>query len=156
MPSKCKSRNGLFFLQPCFIVLCFAVLVFIGPARSLGQENYCPKSISVKEIIDKAPDGWTVAQDKQAKNVLAAITFYDGPPEQEASLVYDKWIKHNSSAEGIWQFDPSSSIWISCRYASTSIVLQKQLPAKTSECTVTYDPKTTIDGDPEIQKIACH
>jgi hypothetical protein len=36
------------------------------------------------------------------------------------------------------------------------VVLAKQLPAETSECTVTYDPKVTISGSPEIRKIDCH
>jgi len=158
MPSKCKLGNGLIFLLHCLILLSVAVLVLTSPTTALGQENYCPKSISVKETIEKVPDGWTAGQDKAPKNLLAGITFYDGPPEQEASLVYDSWTKRNGLAYGVWHFTPNASpgVWLSCRYSATSVVLNKKLPAGISECTVTYDPKVTIDGYPEIQKIACH
>ncbi|HZR27446.1 MAG TPA: STY0301 family protein [Terriglobales bacterium] len=132
------------------------MLILISPTTAQGQESYCPKSITVKETVEKVPEGWTAGQDKTPKNLLAGITFYDGPPEQEASLVYDSWTKRNGLAYGVWHFDPNSSIWISCRYSATSVVLSKQLPAKTSKCDVTYDPKVTVDGYPELQKIACH
>jgi hypothetical protein len=154
MLPRCKSGNGLIFLLLHCLMSFVTLLVLLCPTIGWGQDSFCPQSISVKQTIDKVPGGWTAAQGKQPNN-LSGITFYDGPPEQEASLAYDQWIRTGSIAIAKWQFEPSSSIWIACHYSATSIVLQKQLPPKTSKCTVIYDTKVTVDGNPEIQKITC-
>jgi hypothetical protein len=131
--------------------------VFILTGAAYAQDGYCPKSIAVTQTADKVPDGWTAGQDK-SPNDLSALTFFDGPPDQEASLAYDSWTKRNGLAYGVWHFTPNSSqgTWLSCHYAGTNVVLNKKLPASTSECTVTYDPKVTVAGNPEIKKITCH
>ena len=138
------------------LITLFILTALLVACSAYAQDAYCPQSISVKQTAEKVPAGWTAGQEKTPNN-LAGITFYDGPPEQEASLVYDKWTKRNGLAYGVWSFTPNSSsgIWLSCRYAATNVVLSKRLPASTSECTVTYNPKVTVDGYPEIQKIAC-
>jgi hypothetical protein len=132
-------------------------LFFAGPEPASAQGTYCPESISVDQTVAKVPQGWTVGRD-EAASTLAGISFYSGPPEEKASLVYDEWTKRNGLAYGVWRFQPKSAhpIWVSCFYSSTRIILSKQLPAETSECTVTYDPKVTISGSPEIRKIDCH
>jgi hypothetical protein len=132
-------------------------LVFISACAVYAQDAYCPQSVSVKQAVDAVPDGWTAGQDKSPIQ-LAGITFYDGPPEQEASLAYDSWTKRNGLAYAVWTFTPNSGqgTWLSCRYSGTNVVLSKKLPASTSKCTVSYDPKVTVAGNPEIKKIACH
>jgi hypothetical protein len=132
-------------------------LSFACPEPASAQETYCPERISVEQTVTRIPEGWTVRQD-EAASTLGGITFYSGPPEEKASLVYDQWIKRKGVAYGVWHFQPKSShpIWLSCRYSSTRVVLAKQLPAETSECTVSYDMKVTIAGSPEIRKIHCH
>ena len=52
------------------------------------------------------PEGWTVRQD-EAANTLEGLTFYSGPPEEKASLVYDQWTKRNGLAYGVWRFQPN-------------------------------------------------
>jgi len=137
--------------------LILGALFFARPEPASAQETYCPENISVEQTVARVPQGWTVGQD-DAASMLSGITFYSGPPEEKASLVYDQWTKRNGLAYGVWHFQPKSShgIWLSCRYSSTRVVLAKQLPAETSECTVTYDPKVMISGSPEIRKIDCH
>jgi hypothetical protein len=139
------------------ISLILAALIFVGIGSASAQETYCPASISVDQTVAKVPQGWTVGLD-EATSTLAGVTFYSGPPEEKASLVYDQWTKRDGLAYGIWRFQPKSShaIWLSCRYSSTRVILTKQLPTETSECTVTYDPKVMISGSPEIRKIDCH
>jgi hypothetical protein len=124
---------------------------------ALAQQTYCPDSISVIQSITKTPDGWTASQDK-LPTTLSAVTFFSGPPEEQASLVYDKWTKRNGLADAVWHFTPTASpaIWMSCRYSSTQIVLSKRLPARITDCTVTYDPNITVSGNPQIRGIACH
>jgi hypothetical protein len=132
-------------------------LVLISASALQAQDAYCPPSVSVKQAVDAVPDGWFAGQDKSPLQ-LSALTFFDGPPVEEASLAYDSWTKHNGLAHGVWHFTPNTmrGTWLSCHYSGTNVVLNKKLPPSTSECTVTYDPKVTIAGNPEIKKIDCH
>lgn len=138
------------------VPLILGALFFACPELALSQETYCPDAISVTQTSESVPEGWTARQDESA-SILAGITFYSGPPEEKASLVYDQWTKRNGLAYGVWHFPKSfHRIWLSCRYSFTRVVLVKQLPANTSECTVAYDPKVSVSGSPEIRKITCH
>ncbi len=139
------------------MLLSLALLMFAFPNPAPAQEDYCPASISVKQAAGKVPDGWTASQDDMP-NQWEGVTFYSGPPSEKASLVYDRWTKRNGTEVGTWQLDPKSPdrIWLSCRYSYTNVVLSRQLPADTSECTVTYKARTSPTESLEIQKIACH
>jgi hypothetical protein len=138
------------------VALILAALFFACPEFASSQGTYCPNLISVAQTSVNVPEGWTARQDESA-STLAGITFYSGPPEEKASLVYDQWASRNGLAYGVWHFPKSSHrIWLSCRYSYTRVVLVKQLPTETSECTVTYDPKVSVSGSPEIRKITCH
>jgi hypothetical protein len=138
------------------VALLSSALVFACPKFASSQEKYCPESISVAETAENIPEGWAAGLDESA-STLAGIAFYSGPPEEKASLVYNRWTRRNGLAYGVWRFPKSSHrIWLSCRYSFTRIVLVKQLPAETSECTVAYDPKVSVSGSPEILKISCH
>jgi hypothetical protein len=127
---------------------------FSGLPRVLAQDQYCPKEITTKQVSENTPPGWTAAQDKTPQ-ILAGITFFDGPPEQEASLVYDTYTKSKAADVAVWHFAPTSHIWISCGYHSTAVKLSKPLPAKTTECRVTYSREVHLDGNGEIKAISC-
>jgi hypothetical protein len=150
-------RRTKFHVKWISAALIVGLRFFACPEPASAQEIYCPESISVEQTVATIPEGWTVRQD-EAASTLEGITFYSGPPEEKASLVYDQWTKRNGLAYGVWRFQPKSShpIWLSCRYSSTRVLLAKQLPAETSECTVAYDPKVTVSGSLEIRKIDCH
>jgi hypothetical protein len=137
------SRHILFILS-----VVFACGVYVS-----AQTSYCPQSVTVKQTIDKLPDGWSTLQD-DSPNALATLTFFSGPPDQKQSLVYDKWVRESGLARAEWHFTKSTTIWLTCGYASTNIALARQLPSVT-QCTVTYDPKVQVAGSPSIQKIDC-
>lgn len=138
------------------VALILGAALLACPEFASSQEKYCPESISVAQTIENVSEGWTARQDESA-SILAGVTFYSGPPEEKSSLVYDQWTRRNGLAYGVWHFPKSSHrIWLSCRYSFTRVVLVKQLPAETSECTVTYDPRVSVSGLPEIRKMACH
>jgi len=138
------------------VAVILGTLFFACPEFASSQETYCPALISVAQTSESVPQGWTARQDESA-STLAGVTFYSGPPEEKASLVYDEWTRRNGLAYGVWHFPRSSHrIWLSCRYSFTRVVLVRQLPADTSECTVTYDPKVSVSGLPEIRKMTCH
>src|SRR5260370_2781942 len=92
----CSSSLAL-GLRYWLATLILASLIFVSPRLVSAQEGYCPASISVKQAIEKAPEGWTAGQDKTPHN-LPGLTFYDGPPEQESSLVYNNWTNRNGFA----------------------------------------------------------
>ena len=150
-------RRTKFHVKWISAALIVGLRFFACPEPASAQEIYCPESISVEQTVATIPEGWTVRQD-EAASILEGITFYSGPPEEKASLVYDQWTKRNGLAFGVWRFQPKSShpIWLSCRYSSTRVFLAKQLPAENSECTVTYDPRVTVSGSLEIRKMDCH
>jgi hypothetical protein len=138
------------------LVLALAILTWPWPRAAAAAEVHCPDSVAVKQSLETTPDGWT-ASHSEAVARLSGITFFDGPPEEKASLVYDSWVKRGGLAYGVWRFPAkgSRSIWLSCSYASTNIVLSKPLAAGVTECTVTYSRNVQVAGMPEVKKIDC-
>lgn len=128
------------------------MLLILGSCRA--QDSYCPKSIRTKQTVEAVPEGWKAANGK-GEHFLAALTIFEGPPEQEASLVYDSYLKGTSTDEAIWKFDPAQHIWISCVYQGTVVTLSKALPEKTTECKVRYSRSVPIDGYQQIEQVTC-
>lgn len=135
----------------CALVVALALAVPAIPAFSQGQ--YCPSTIRVKQEIEEVPGGWR-ALNETLPHRLAAITFYDGPPEQNASLVNDG--SNKAGTVETWHFQAGSeSTWIACSYSFTSVVVARQLPKGTIGCSITYNRKVSIAGHSEIQRVQC-
>ena len=115
---------------------------------------HAPAEIKVREAVEGAPAGWAVAAD-EAPHILAGITFYDGPPSEMASLVYDSEKKAGQRLVLTWSFDPDAprGSWIRCRYAGTNAVLDQQLPKGVSGARVTLDTQVHVDGYEQILSI---
>lgn len=133
--------------------LCAWVLAGAVPAL-FAADVRCPETIPVKQAIVKPFEGWT-ASTSDLPIRLAGVTFYDGPPEQKASLVYDGTMTRNERRIAIWRFASQSEIWLACSYAATNIVLSRPMPKGTSTCRVTYISNQTVAGLPAIEKIEC-
>lgn len=116
----------------------------------------CPASIATRQELTSSVAGWTAMMD-DAPHSLAGITFYDGPPSEKASLVYDKITKAKGDETAVWTFDAKSErqTWIACSYAGTAIELTRTLPPHTTMCSVVYNSQETIAGLPVIKKIMC-
>ncbi len=116
----------------------------------------CPAKIDVHQQLATSVSGWTPIAD-DSPHQLAGITFFDGPPKEKASLVYDDIKKAGGKQIATWTFSPDSSrqTWIACSYSGTSLQLTKALPAGTRSCVVTYDPREQIASLPSIEKITC-
>jgi len=127
-------------------------LVFLFAMLPLTAEDIrCPDRISTTQSLAGAIAGWT-AEDGATPTILASVTFFDGPPKQLASLVPDE--SHSQSAT--WQLVSNhGQYWLACGYSGTRITLARALPAGTKTCTVTYDPKQTVDGLASIERITC-
>lgn len=77
----------------------------------------CPAKLKVTEQIPPLPDGWEVMPNYGLGNVnykLRFVTFYDGHPEQLASLVYTSILKN------------------------PKVMVAKPLPSEIRQCEVTY------------------
>ncbi len=123
-------------------------------ACASAESLICPDTISVKQSLAKPEQGWKEGRS-DLPNRLAGITFFDGPPEQKASLVNDSEKRVNGKQISTWLFTPDSNIWISCEYAGSNIELFRAVPKGTAACSVTYNPKQTVAGRPSVEKIDC-
>jgi hypothetical protein len=139
-----------------------AVLLLVTSAALLNGVCHaadsvtCPATITTRQELTSKIAGWMPMTDDTPHN-LAGITFYDGPPSEKASLVYDKITKTKGEETAVWNFDSKNErqTWISCSYAGTSIELARTLPPHTTTCSVVYTSQEHIAGLPVIKKIAC-
>jgi hypothetical protein len=119
-----------------FLILSSAVLA-LRPSAGIAGESAatCPEQIETEQSLRTAVAGFE-ARNEERPHFWSGITFYDGRPEQMASLKYDS---EEDSGDGsyvqIWSFDPKTEYWLECRYDSTSISLVKKLPP-VAECKV--------------------
>src|SRR5271169_3512971 len=58
-------------------------------SKAVAPEVRCPTTIGVEERLSSPPSGWTVDR-REPGNRLVGVTFFEGPPADEASLVYDE------------------------------------------------------------------
>jgi hypothetical protein len=135
--------------------LCALCVIFLStPCRA--QPGVCPEKITVHQQLAEPLPGWIPKLD-DAPNKLAEITFYDGEPEQKASLVNDSVTRTGTTETAIWHFKPGQDrqIWLSCSYSRTAVLVTQSLPRKTSTCSVAYDPRQTVAGLPLIVQTTC-
>ena len=110
----------------------------------------CPLRLSVSS----AATGWSVAQgDSSAR--LVGITFYDGAPKHEASLVPDSTTRVGDADVAVWVLPKASERknWLSCRYERTTAVVSRPLASSMHSAEVTYDAKASIEGLPVVLKL---
>jgi hypothetical protein len=115
----------------------------------------CPAKIEVKQTLAQPIAGWLVGYD-DTPHLLAGITFFDGKPEQMASLVPDSQSVSGGRNVAVWTFGATGRpVWIACHYAGAGIVLQRELSKNTQSCSITYSTRETIAGLPVIEKVSC-
>jgi hypothetical protein len=121
-----------------------------------AQAVQCPETIRVSQQIAEVPAGW-IAGASDLPIQATGVTFFDGPPEQMASLVYDSYRTTKQEARGLWTFKANSpgGIWISCGYAQTIVTLAQRLPGSTTRCEVVYDRGSMIGGFNPVKHIDC-
>jgi len=134
---------------------CFVVLTIAALAVSAADVVRCPSKIEVKQRLAVPVPGWSVISEELPQQ-LAGLTFFDGKPEEKASLVPDKQAKVNGKTVASWTFGVSGRpIWVACRYSSTDVVLTRELPKNIRTCTITYSATETMAGLPVIEKVDC-
>jgi hypothetical protein len=147
-----RSGNRSAFIAIGCVVVAGAIFSAVVPAAAVVM---CPDTIAVNQ--NAAPAGEWQVRDSGEKPQLERVTIYDGPPEQQASLKYDREIKRKSEIVQTWNLPPSKEgYWLACGYSNTSKQLYRKLPAMTATCGVTFDRGVNFpDGNPVIRRVRC-
>jgi hypothetical protein len=136
---------------------CATILLCLPLAAQEAPKISCPESVPLASPqLAKPLEGWSVFFDS-APHRLSRVTFFDGPVEEQASLVPDEETKLAKTRTAKWllQPKPARPYWLACYYSGTSLALTRPLPAGLKECDVTYNGSAGIDGMPEIKSISC-
>jgi len=132
-----------------------ALILAAGNGTAADQVK-CPAQVDVRQQIGAPVAGWSTVIDDLPQR-LAGITFFDGKPEDKASLAPDSESKANGKSISTWNFGASERpIWVACRYAWTTVTLTRELPRQVRACSITYNPRQSLAGLPAIDKIDCH
>jgi hypothetical protein len=133
-----------------FIALAIAVSTLSG-----ADAVHCPPTIAVKQQLAAPVPGWSVTSDGMPHQ-LAGLTFFDGKPEDKASLAPDNNVVVKGKSVASWIFGVSDRpTWVACQYAGTNVVLTRELPKSTRTCSVTYTAGVTLAGLPVIEQVDC-
>lgn len=127
------------------------------PAPQRGRPDVrCPPTVAVQENLPEPPEGWSVQQHKSGHR-LAGVTFYEGLPSAEASLVYDETATKGDDWIASWRFPPNAGgYWMVCRYEATTMELARALPSAVTVCHVAYDKLIITDPrHDEVRRIEC-
>jgi hypothetical protein len=68
-----------------------------------AADSLCPETVSVKQTGAGPAPEWSVPYSTTPIQ-LEMITFYNGPPKDEVSLVYDTWTNAKDSPTASWKF----------------------------------------------------
>jgi len=114
-------------------------LLVLLPYSAFAGKLECPQPIRISEqLAESAPDGWSAATDASPR-YLEGVSFFDGPPEKQASLAPTRDAKSGRHRVAVWTFGESEvPVWVVCRYLSSGITLQKPLSTSYRECRVSY------------------
>jgi hypothetical protein len=88
---------------------------------------------------------------------LSMVTFFDGKPEEQASLVYDEMHTTKDGSRALWRLTPDAPRGYSlvCAYEKTSKTVTKPLSPKFSTCTVDYGKPAKPSQLPPVRSVQC-
>jgi hypothetical protein len=137
-------------------VFCIITLICLPASAVSGADVVlCPPELNVTQRLAAPVPGWSVASDG-LPHWLAGLTFFDGKPEDKASLAPDKQTKLNGRTIASWTFDAGGRpVWVACHYSGTDVMLTRELPKTARTCAVTYSARDTIAGLSVIEKVDC-
>jgi|HubBroStandDraft_1064217.scaffolds.fasta_scaffold00152_22 hypothetical protein len=138
------------------IGLTLAAILAAGPAAAADKIT-CPAEIKAVAAALAAPvEGWTARNDP-VPTQLSGVTFYEGAPADGGSLAPDDEKRTKSKITSTWKLGAlgPGPYWLGCRYAATTLTLERRLPAGIKECTVAYNATVSVDGLPEVEEISC-
>lgn len=136
------------------LLLAGATLLAAGP--TFAADSICPDTVTVKQAGVAPAAEWSLSYSATPTG-LESVTFYNGPPKDEASLVYDSWSDARDTSTATWKLPKDArGYWIKCSYRGTTAELAKTLPPAVSICRVIYERRAvSAAGLPLIRRIAC-
>ncbi|MGO9606288.1 MAG: STY0301 family protein [Candidatus Binataceae bacterium] len=116
----------------------------------------CPLEIAVDQKATAPAPQWAVNYNG-FKNELAAVTIYDGSPDQGASLVYDDQKTVDDTLVQTWKLAPNPrGYWIKCGYSNTSAEISEKIPVDATHCEAVYERNVSFgDGRRPIRSADC-
>ncbi len=118
-------------------------------------EVACPDQVSVQQQA-QPPAGWSVSYSG-AGALLSAVTIFDGPPSNRASLKYDARRQTRRELTLTWTLRNSPrNHYLQCSYEQTTAQLSMALPPGTRECQVVFDRTTSYpSGALPVKRMVC-
>ncbi len=133
-----------------------AAFFFLLCAGLALADASCPATVAVEAHAAQLPDGWT-ARSSGVHPELVGVTIYEGPPEEDASLVYDDEKKTPNEFIQTWKLTHSDrGYWLVCRYSRTTTELMRKLPDSAQQCRVVFErDRSAADGLGIVKTATC-
>jgi hypothetical protein len=133
-----------------FISIVFACA--IAQACFAQAESACPATVAVEQRASAPAPDWTVSYSGY-ETAVAGVTFFDGPPSQQASLVPDSEKPSGDNIIQVWQLAKSDrGYWIQCNYANTTAQISRRLPDSVRRCDVVLNHNERFLGGASVVK----
>jgi hypothetical protein len=138
---------------PLKAIMLAAIASCASPAIAAGIS--CPTTIQTEQKAT-APADWTVGYGA-LPIALAQVTIFEGPPSEQASLVYDTEKKMPKELVLTWNLGPSKrGYWLQCAYSSTNAMISRRLPDSVTRCEVRLARDSKFVNDqPVVNKAEC-
>jgi len=88
---------------------------------------------------------------------LSMVTFFDGKPEDNASLVYDEIVDTKDGSRATWRLNPDSErgYYLVCSYEKPAKPVSQKLSPKLTSCVVDYGKPFKKSNLPPVRSIRC-
>lgn len=130
-----------------------AIAAYASRAAAAGIS--CPATIKTEQKAS-APAAWEIGYGA-LPIALAQVTIFEGPPSEQASLVYDTEKKLPKEIVLTWNLGPSKrGYWLQCAYSSTTAMISRRLPDTVKHCEVRLARENTfVNGQAVVNKVEC-
>ena len=89
-------------------------------AIALASGLACPPTITDRQTVVEAADGWQVTTGNWPRE-LGAVLVFSGPPESHLQILGSKWKRGGMR----WDFGGDEEVWVQCEYLSSATRLVK-------------------------------
>ncbi|HLN03072.1 MAG TPA: STY0301 family protein [Bryobacteraceae bacterium] len=88
---------------------------------------------------------------------LSMVAFFDGKPEDQASLVYDEIVTTKDGSRATWHLTPDSErgYYLVCTYEKPAKPVTQRLSPKLTTCVVEYGKPAEASKLPPVRSIQC-
>jgi hypothetical protein len=88
---------------------------------------------------------------------LSMVTFFEGKPEEHASLVYDEIVTTKDGSRATWHLTPDSDrgYFLVCTYEKPDKPVTQRLSPKLTTCLVEYGKPAGPSKLPPVRSIRC-